>query len=277
MRAVCRKYDVEFVESRRDWAEYLKANNLPITSLLKDAVHQSNYGAYIINSNILAHIHKPERFSYDPDSRERRLQPQKRDDGSFKATFTGTRIDLIGKKAPTGSSFRILIDGKPAAETAAFLMSYLQPDKKNSVEGKGANPRDQSPHGVTLGRNVVPQSWTIAMTSDTGDYEINGSVTGPDGNGNAFKPFTSASGQIIVDPDVWRRAEKNRKGDRFTFDVRRSVLEEVSFKGEAGERFVTRLAQVLPNREHTLELIPTRTGEVIIERLDVFEPPSKQP
>ncbi len=277
VRAVCRKYDVEFVESRRDWAEYLKANNLPITSLLKDAVHQSNYGAYIINSNILAHIHKPERFSYDPDSRERRLQPQKRDDGSFKATFTGTRIDLIGKKAPTGSSFRILIDGKPAAETAAFLMSYLQPDKKNSVEGKGANPRDQSPHGVTLGRNVVPQSWTIAMTSDTGDYEINGSVTGPDGNGNAFKPFTSASGQIIVDPDVWRRAEKNRKGDRFTFDVRRSVLEEVSFKGEAGERFVTRLAQVLPNREHTLELIPTRTGEVIIERLDVFEPPSKQP
>jgi hypothetical protein len=53
VREVCRKYDVEFVENRRDWAEYLKANNLPIPSLLKDAVHQSNYGAHLINSNIL--------------------------------------------------------------------------------------------------------------------------------------------------------------------------------------------------------------------------------
>ncbi|MDA1041129.1 MAG: SGNH/GDSL hydrolase family protein, partial [Planctomycetota bacterium] len=58
VREVCRKHAVEFVESRRDWAEYLKANNLPIPALLKDAVHQSNYGAHIINSNILAHIRK---------------------------------------------------------------------------------------------------------------------------------------------------------------------------------------------------------------------------
>jgi hypothetical protein len=275
VREVCRKHNVEFVESRRDWAEYLKANNLPIPSLLKDAVHQSNYGAHIINSNILAHIRKPERFSYDPASRERSLQPEKRDDGSFKATFIGNRIDLVGKKSPDGGSFRILIDGKPAAETAAFLMSYVLPDKKNAAEGKGANPRDQSPHGVTLGSNVVPQSWTIVMTSDTGDYEITGSVTGADGKGNAFKPFTSTSGQILIDPDVWRRAERNRTGDRFTFDVHRSVLGEISFKGEAGERFVTRLAQVLPNREHTLELIPTQPGEVAIERLDAFEPPMR--
>jgi hypothetical protein len=156
-------------------------------------------------------------------------------------------------------------------------MSYVQPDKKNAAEGKGANPRDQSPHGTALGSNVVPQRWTILMTSDTGDYEITGGVTGPDGKGTAFQPFTSISGQILIDPDVWRRAEKNRTGDRFTFEVRRSVLEEVSFKGDAGERFVTRLAQVLPNRAHTLELIPIQSGGADIERLDVFEPPmSKQ-
>lgn len=277
VREVCRRHDVAFVESRRDWAEYLKANKLPIPALLKDAVHQSNYGAYIINSNILAHIRKPERFSYDPQSRERSMKAEKRDDGSFRSAFTGNRIDLVGKKSPDGGSFRILIDGKPAAETAAFLMSYVQPDKKNAAEGKGANPRDQSPHGIALGSNVVPQRWTILMTSDTGDYEITGGVTGPDGKGNAFQPFTSISGQILIDPDVWRRAEKNRTGDRFTFEVRRSVLEQVSFKGDAGERFVTRLAQVLPNRAHTLELIPIQSGGADIERLDVFEPPmSKQ-
>ena len=118
-------------------------------------------------------------------------------------TFTGNRIDLVGKTSPGVGSLRILIDGK----------------------------------------------------------------------GNAFKPFTSTSGQIMIDPDLWRRAERNRTGDRFTFEVHRCVLDEISFKGEADQRFVTRLAQVLPNREHTLELVPTQPGEVSIERLDVFEPP----
>ena len=183
-----------------------------------------------------------------------------------------TLMRVLSGARPADSG-QILIDGKPAAETAAFLMSYVQPDKKNAAEGKGANPRDQSPHGVTLGSHVLPQNWTIVMTSDTGDYEITGSVTGADGKGNAFKQFTSNSGQIFIDPDEWRRAERNRTGDRFTFDVRRAVLDEISFKGEANERFVTRLAQVLPNREHTLELIPTQPGEVSIERLDVFKPP----
>lgn len=278
VREVCRRYQVEFVENRRDWAEYLKANHLPIPSLLKDAVHQSNYGAHIINSNILAHIRRPQRFSYDPASRERSIQPEKREDGSFFATFTGNRIDLVGRNSPGGGSFRVLIDGQPADETVAFLMSYVLLDKKNAAEGRGANPRDQSPHGITLGSNVVPQEWTIVMTSDTGDYEITGSVTGADGKGNAFRQFTSTSGQIIIDPDVWRRAERNRTGDRFTFAVRRSVLDEISFTGAADERFVARLAQVLPNHEHTLELIPSQPGEVCIERLDVFEPPirSKQ-
>lgn len=273
VREVCRKHEVEFVESRRDWGEYLLANKLPIKSLLKDSVHQSNYGAHIINSNILAHIRKPKQFSYEVSSRERSIQPVKRENGSFKATFTGNRIDLIGEKSASGGTFRVLIDEKTSDETEAFLMSYIQPNRSNAAEGRGANPRDQSPHGVTLGRNVVPQIWTIVMTSDAGDYQITGSVTGADGNGNAFQPFASRSGQIKIDPDVWRRAERNRKGDRFTFAVRRSVLEEISFQGSPGQRFVIRLAQALSNREHTLELIPTHPGEALIERLDVFEPP----
>lgn len=275
VRAVCKKYDVEFVESRRDWARYLEANRLPIPALLKDAVHQSDYGAHIINANILAHLRKPERFSYDPASRERRIQPEKRGDGSFTAEFTGNRIDLIGRKSPDGGAFRVLIDGRPAAETESFLMSYVQPDPKNAREGRGATPRDQSPHGITLGTGVAPQSWTIVMTSDKGDFELTGSLTGPDGKGNAFQPFTSDSGQILIEPDLWRRADRNRTGDNFAFDVRRSVVEEVSFQGEAGERFATRLAQVLKNAPHRLELVPTKKGKAEIEALEVYEPPLK--
>lgn len=275
VREICRKHDVEFVESRRDWAAWLAANKLPIPALLKDAVHQSDYGARIINANILAHLRRPAQFSYQPESRERRVQPVKADDGSFKVTFTGNRIDLIGRRSPVGGTFRVRIDGKPAGEIEAFLTSYVQPNVKNAKEGKGANPRDQSPHGIALGTRVVPQNWTLVMTSDAGDFELIGSVTGADGKGNAFKPFTSASGQIVIEPELWRRADRNRTGDRFTFAVRRAVLDEISFAGAAGERFTTRLAQALANREHTLELIPMGTAEASIEAFEVFEPPMK--
>lgn len=273
VREVCRKYDVEFVENRRDWAAYLTANKLAVPALLKDAVHQSDYGAHIINSNILAHFRVPERFSYTPESREHLIQPEKQPDGSFIATFTGTRIDLHGTLSADGGTFRVLIDDKPAHETNAWLMSYVQPDAKNAKEGKGANPRDQSPHGITLGKGIVPQSWTLVMTSDSGDYELTGSITGPDGRGNAIQPFTSASGQIHIEPDLWRRAERNRTGDRFTFEIKPAVVDEVTFNGTAPASFVVRLAQMLPNTEHTLRLVPTKPGAATINALQVFQPP----
>ncbi len=275
VREVCRKHAVEFVENRRDWAAYLTANKLPVPALLKDAVHQSDYGAHIINSNILAHFRMPEagKFSYDPAIRESLIPVERHADGSFSAQFTGTRIDLTGTTSADGGAFRIFIDDQPASEVDAWLMSYVQPNAKNAKEGKGANPRDQSPHGVTLGQHIVPQVWTLVMTSDSGDFELTGSVTGADGKGNAFKPFTSSSGQILIEPDLWRRAERNRAGDRFTFDVKPAVEEEVSFAGKANGRLVLRLAQMLTNGEHTLRLVPTKPGTAGITALQVFRPP----
>lgn len=271
VREICRKHGVEFIENRRDWAAWLTANKLPLQALLKDAVHQSDYGARIINSNILAHLRRPAEFGYDPAARERRIPAPAAKDGVIELAFTGTRLDLIGEKSPGGGRARVWVDGRPAGELDAFLMSYIQPDAKNHREGKGSVPRDQAPHGVDLGANVVPQAWTLVMTSDTGDYALTGSVTGPDGTGNAFQPFTSASGQIVIEPELWRRAERNRKGDRFTWEVRRAGVGEVSFQGEAGRRFAIRLAQMLPNREHTLRLVIE--GEARIEAFEVFAPP----
>ncbi|MGV3664167.1 MAG: hypothetical protein ACO1TE_28600 [Prosthecobacter sp.] len=273
VREVCRRHNVEFVENRRDWEAYLIANHLPVPALLKDAVHQSDYGAHIINSNILAHFRAPEKFSYDPAGRESPVQAERQADGSLSATFNGTRLDLIGTTSPAGGTYRVFIDDKPATEAGAWLMSYVQPDAKNAKEGKGANPRDQSPHGVTLGQHIVPQSWELVMISDSGDYELTGSVTGADGKGNAFKPFTSTSGQILIEPDLWRRAERNRAGDRFTFEVKHAIADEVSFADNAGGRLVRRIAQMLANGEHTLRLVPTSPGPASITSLKASRPP----
>jgi hypothetical protein len=278
VREICRRYDVEFVESRADWADYLKANQLKIPDLLKDAVHQSEYGAKIINANILAHLHRPVKFSYDPTTRERTVTPTPAKDGSIRLTFTGNRVDLIGRMSPTGGTLRVLVDGQPADQLDAFLMGYVQPGAKNSKERIGTSPtvpRDTAPHGIALGSGIIPQSWTIRVTSDTGDFTLEGSVTGADGVGNAFKPFTSKSGQIIIEPDQWRRAERNRTGDTFTFEVQRAGVGTVNFHGAAGERLVVRLAQMLPQGEHRLELVPQGDGEVRVDALQTFIPPLK--
>lgn len=111
------------------------------------------------------------------------------------------------------------------------------------------------------------------MTSDEGNFELTGSLTGPDGSGNAFQSFTSRSGQIIIDPKLWRRAERNRTGDRFTFDVTRSIISEIDFQGHQGDVLVIRLAHALQNTQHTLKLVPVDHAVAAIDAFQVFQPP----
>ena len=120
----------------------------------------------------------------------------------------------------------------------------------------------------------MPQSWSILMTSDTGDYRLEGSVTGFDGNGNSTQPFRSRSGQIAIDPALWRhnRVELsggkivfgNRAGDRFGFNVVRSAVAEVRFGSDARHEFWVPLVRNLACGSHTVEVVADGDGEVII-------------
>ena len=118
--------------------------------------------------------------------------------------------------------------------TTAWFMTYIQPAKSNCSERRSP-ARDQPPHGVRLVRRIVPQTWTITMLDDAAHFELTGSATGPDGRGNAKESFTSDSGQIQIDPDEWRRPERNRKGDRFTWQVNRAAKSTATFPGEPGK------------------------------------------
>ncbi|OHB81166.1 MAG: hypothetical protein A2V98_14060 [Planctomycetes bacterium RBG_16_64_12] len=180
----------------------------------------------------------------------------------------------MGRRDPRGGSVEIWIDGKPANETAVFYAGYVQPDRGNAPAPPNP-PRDRSPHGVTLAGSIVPQQWTITMTNDDGDFELVGSATGPDGKGNAFEPFTGTSGQILIDPELWRGAKTNRAGDRFTFEVTRCALGQVDFKGDDQGNFRVRLVENLPNGPHTLKLLARGDGPVTVDAFDVFEPPLK--
>ena len=292
LRAVCRKHGVELVESRREITEYMLANKLEIKSLLADAVHENAYASLMTNMNIARHFHRPAGgFAYDPRTRERRIKPEASPDvtlhgnwakgtGSVSTTdkgaaievrFTGNRIDLIRWRHAEGGSAEVWLDGKPAAQAPVFRASYIKPNPKNAPAPPNP-PRDRSPHRLALGTNVVPQSWTLTMTSDAGDYQLVGSVTGPDGTGNNRKSFTSKSGQITIEREFWRQPETNRTGDTWTFEVTRCTIGRVSFS-EQGPRVT--LAHSLTNGPHTLKLIAQGNGPIAIAAFDVFEPPLK--
>jgi hypothetical protein len=270
LREVCAKYGVEFVENRRMWGDYLRANNLSIESLLKDAVHQSPYGSLICNTNIASHIlAEPKRDAYDPKTREQRYAHESEtDEVSF--TFAGSRVDLIYETRPGGAEAEVFIDEQPANQINAFAPTYIQWGKDN-FKARAMLPRDQSPHGVTLNtehKGFTPQKWTIRVLNEEGDYTLRGSVTGPDGRGNAYKAFTSESSQITIPPELWRRAERNKAGDVFTFEVKRTTASKVSFAGKKETQRIT-LAAHLENKPHTVRLKSTG-GRLKVMGFEVF-------
>lgn len=306
IRLIASKHGVEFVESRREWATYLKEQNQDIHYLLRDAVHQSDHGALVINENITRHVSPNDTPAYNPDERERRIaatSPSSIRDGetltqsgswtvdgdvlkssekgaSLTLRFKGNRVDLIGTSVAGGGSATVTIDDQPADDYPAFHTTLIIPGPDNFMPDRGLSA-DRAPHAIRLHQNIVPQNWTLKMISDQGDYELIGSVTGPDGKGNNGEDFTSDSGQIEVPTALWRRRlEKdgtytNRTGDTFSWSVYRATMPEVSFASDEAEEslWAKSLVQNASNDWHSVTITCLGDGEVAIQGFDVFEPP----
>ncbi len=303
---------MEFVENRRELASYLRQIKAKPTNLLFDAVHQNRHGVIRIWDNIVRHIPRPDGSAGLPDSRERRivaaLAPTDRKDrdkvtvsdgwtregnrlrtrqkgASIKIQFTGRRIDLLGVAVPDGGTAQLRIDGIDPGAVRAFATDYIVP---HPVPGplvlKGPGPGDVAPHSVALGTGIIPQSWTIVMTSDAGDYRLEGTVTGLDGTGNSTRPFLSRSGQIAIDPALWRHNRDplpggkfvygNRAGDTFGFHVERTAVSELRFHADSRRELFVPLVRNLPNAPHTVEIVASGDGEAIVDGFYIAEPPN---
>jgi hypothetical protein len=270
-RKVCRKHGAQFVENRRELADYLIAHKLEPSVLLNDAVHQNTHGRLRTWDAFCRRIASHPEPAYDPATREHRIPIAKvrtADGGTrIHVPFTGNRIDIIGRKSADGGKATVYIDGKFAQDAPAWKSSYIKPDPQNAGLLKG-------PHAVTLGQGLQAQTWTITMTSDSGDFELAGSTSGPDGVGNALRPFTSDSGQIRIDPALWPHAKPesgNAKGDRFTFTLSHAARSVIDFSGDGP--FAETIVQQLNNGPHTLDLL--LDGDAEIEAFYVFTPPLK--
>jgi hypothetical protein len=303
---VASKYNCEWVNNRRECVQYMQEHKLPLftdtkgkDAFLADKVHQSAYGSLIINENFFRHFAHAQTVTCQPEEVERRLDATdcksirenetikpgegwlvsgktlacSKTGASLKMTFQGNRIDLIGVQSSNGGTVRVLLDGQPARNIPAFFTTNVKTGKHNS--GLAGYVKERAPHWIQLGRDIVPQTWTISTTDENNNYELKGSVTGADGKGDTKHLFKSNSGQIIIDPYFWRNPTGYKSGETWVFDVVRTTLDKVSFAGQTGKLFRIKVSQNLSNSEHNLELITESDGSVAIVGFDVFEPPHK--
>ncbi len=72
-REICAKHGAEFVENRRELAEYLARTGLDMDELLFDHNHQNQHGRIRIWDNVSRHLTRSDQSTYTPESRERRI------------------------------------------------------------------------------------------------------------------------------------------------------------------------------------------------------------
>ncbi|MFT5128959.1 MAG: hypothetical protein ACI8W8_002579 [Rhodothermales bacterium] len=261
-REICRKHKAQFVEISREIAAYLTRHKLEPSALLNES-GQPNAHGLLRSWDAFCRRIAPASESSSPEIRELRIpfgDVRKADSGRrIHVPFTGNRIDIIGRKSAGGGKAIVYIDGHFAHKAPAWRSSFIR-----------ADAGDPALCAVTLSSKLQAQTWSIAMTSNTGKFRLSGSITGADGAGNARRPFHSDSGQIHIEPASWRSAV-GKTGDRLSFSVSHAASRVIDFSGTGA--FSQTIVQQLPNGPHTLDLV--LQGEADIEAFYIFMPPLK--
>ena len=151
VREVCRKHGVEFVENRRELAEYLRKNALEPAALVGDPVHQNHHGFIRIWDNVTRHVAKPAQFAYEPSHAR---TPHRR----RPARPNGQRTSLVLRRVerrrrsrahpPTGRAAQGGIPGQPH-----------RPDRAPHAGGRhgaGVDRRSSSRAGTGLLHDLHP-------------------------------------------------------------------------------------------------------------------------
>jgi len=204
--AIAEKYGCGLLRQRDFWKRYLQDNDLRPAALLRDNIHLNATGNRLMAELVLAYLDAPAPAGPDPfdNERVRTLLPGRdfkvADDGLIEIEFTGHRVDLVPGGAPADSEISILLDKKPPSghpQCQAFTRATPRPGGKWPAL-----------HGIRAESLPVPESWTLHVRREaTADgpfaFRLEGSVTGPDGEGRSDRPFISDSGRVAFEPEGW--------------------------------------------------------------------------
>ncbi len=207
---------------------------------------------------------------------------------SLKFEYEGNRIDLIAAPvAGVPGSAKILIDGQAPSTIPGLCVAT----RTSLAEG---SPWPYIKH-VQTGGQPLPQEWTLTYTKVTPrhqsdgkpanfeiEFDLVGSITGPDGSGSTRERFVSKSGLITIDPawflpaGFWPSIKSQRPivGTAVKWKTITKGVDQWKAKpglNPATEDHVV-LAQGLSNSKHVLEIIPDNDGALALRCLIVHQP-----
>ncbi|MGD2175035.1 MAG: hypothetical protein PVJ27_06495 [Candidatus Brocadiaceae bacterium] len=280
-----REYGCYLMDIRTAWRRYLDRHGLEPSALLRDGVHLNEWGSYVLAELIKARLaHNPQL----PDASRRRMvrtyavgEDIRWENGKLTMGFEGNRVDAISAWTGDGEAgcARVLIDGRQPSDFPA-LYAFTRPSNTVGV-GWPAIMR------VGWEKPRLVEEWTARIRQINEDhtefsFEVVGSRTGYDGNGNNQDRFVSDSGRVVIEPDDWhlkRSFDFSKEPTPVGFEVKWRVVPmfvDVYRPREIEDptrEYSTTLAQGLPNARHNLELVSEGDAPVPIRAIRVYEPP----
>lgn len=297
IKELAEQHGFEVVDIRTNWKRYLEFSKSEPGDFLKDAVHLAPNGEMLWAKFALPHFQcrpdaKPdwrERITvFTPDGKRFIAAGTEYPSGGkllqrlLKFSFEGNRVDILSNPTPGAKlgTAKILIDGKRPSAFRELYYSTI-----------GTRPPDffwPMIRRVEVGKNPLLEDWKITFKNirDDGanfEYEVTGSITGPDGAGNAQDRFVSRSGRLIIDPKwfmiaplmkIARKGKPYPQGTTCTVTIRPNHLDvwkPVLPANTASEDRYT-LASGLSNGPHTLEIIPNQDGDLPLRAIVVHRP-----
>ncbi|HUS59046.1 MAG TPA: hypothetical protein VM141_10380 [Planctomycetota bacterium] len=201
-------------------------------------------------------------------------------DNPMRLTFNGNRVDILAGASPARKlgTARILIDGQPpSADPRLYAATRPSPEPKMWFPGVRRIEWQSPP---------IIEDWTLRITAASDDcksleYEVIGSITGHDGNGNNCEKFVSNSGRVVIAPRDFAFADAfywSKVAPPVGYEVTWKVVPLFSDSyepsgGDSSRPYRLTAAQNLRNGRHTIEIIPNGDGPVPVQAIEVYRPP----
>lgn len=279
--AIAEKYQCSWQPQRWEWVDYLKDNNLQPADLLKDSVHLNEQGRWLMAELLKRYL------VYLPDEPQDQWKDMVKtytvgkdihwEDNRLTLKFEGNRAVALAGTGASGNA-SVLIDGRNISEHPECY-TFTRP---------GGTPGVYWPciKKISWQKAPVLESWEAVCTGfnanqDEFTFTVKGSVTGPDGSGNAKEKFVSNSGRIVIEPEDWvfeyDKQVSNKKapeGFKVLWNVKLMGADEYTPPevDNPAKDHPTVLASNLDNGSHTLELVAKDGKKPAIKGIIVHKP-----
>ncbi|QNN20986.1 hypothetical protein HED60_01440 [Planctomycetales bacterium ZRK34] len=211
IRAVAEKYHCMFIDLRRKWRAYLTDGQPTNKDLLRDGVHLKDEGCKLYAGFINEELIRDSKLGDNPTASGTITtvttdspQVTKAPDGSLTLRFTGNRVVAVSDgSGAAGAKATVLLDGQPM-DGVKELWTISRPSVGPARIWMPAI------NHIGFEKPLLEENWVLTSLPDSAPdgskihYRLEGSKTGPDGEGWSTERFVSPSGRAIIEPADWR-------------------------------------------------------------------------